>query len=844
MVAISSSRESSDGLLGHPSSPLVLRIRGTEYDGREVRLQAAKCTIGSGPTCTFRLRAAGVRPLHCLILRGRQGAVIRRWSSGTYLNGGCFTDSLLREGDRISIGPVELEVVSVSEPTTASEPGEVDCRRDDSTDLVAALEARIAQLEAEIGADGASPGQVAESESPNAGEDLASQQQELHRELDRTREDLARERQEGEAHRRRLEEQLVQAKQQAECVRKQLAEAEDRQRTFSERDVVRQTELAQVRAELEAARKAADTPGDLNDKLQAAEAETAKCREQADWWRRRAEQIEIESQQIAHSQQQAGDTELRERLDHEREELQQQQEQWRQEKEQLQHQAEAQAEELRRQLAQQREQTDEALSQLESERAVLQQVQSELTDAQADRTRREQTHREQYDTWQSRQSELEQQLSDKEEQLQGLRQRLEDAEQSQASLQRECIQAQEELQKKDQKVNDESPEVQQEREVWERERNRLEAELEARTKQFAEQHAQLRNEREELHSEWESLRAERRQFESQRDSEAERGAEAEEEAEHVVPPLWTEVEPGEVGEGFTGDGEQGAPPQSFKLQADPSVPEVEFEAPFSNLLVGAEDVLFPMGQPLNWDEEGRDSLAALEEGEVEPQPQRNTGTPEGAEGDDEESIEEYMARLLKRVRGDDDSSSSPLATTASDSPPVGKPATESLQQPSFVVEFMAEASEFRPRSQAPELSTNLQAMRELANESARTAIDSSTRRRGSSAAGGKFLLAAVALVIGVVLLFVPSMYAFCGAVVLFIIGLLFGVQGVVYARRYLAAVHKQGELDTAKNAMRNAPTAESEGDGSHFSDEGVWGDPPEQAVQAQEASAGGMLRPE
>lgn len=752
MVAISSSRENSEGLLEHPSSPLVLRILGTEYDGREIRLLSAKCTIGSGSTCTFRLRAAGVQPLHCLILRGRQAAIIRRWSSGTYLNGGCFTDSPLREGDRISIGPVELEVVSGTEPSAAA-AREVDHPCDDSPDLVAALESRIAQLEAELAADEVSAGEAA-SETADAHQGLVSQQ-ELYRELDRARENLERERQEGETHRHRLEDQLAQAKQQTESLRKQLAEAEDRQRSFSERDVVRQTELAQVRAELDAARRTTHTSGDLKGKLQAAEAEMAKWRDQTDWWRRRAEQIEIESQQIAHSQRQWGDTEVRERLDHEREEFRQQQDQWRQEREQLQKEAEAGAEEVQRQLSQQQEQ----------------------------------------------------------------------------------------LQKRDQQAEREAAELQQEREAWELERNRFEAELEARTQQLAEQHEQLQHQREELHSQWESLNAERRQFESQRESESESGVEAEEEAEHVAPPFWPEVARDDVGDGFAVDGEQGEAPPSFESEAIASDEEVRFEAPSADMPVSADDVLSRMGQQPNWDEEKPDPFA-VEEDPAESQPQTNTDTPESVEADEEESIEEYMARLLKRVRGDEDSSLSQPVTRANDSsspePVAAEPSVESPQQPSFVAELTGESSEFRPRSQPPELSTNLQAMRELANESARTAIDSSARRRGSSAAGGKFLMAAVALVIGVILLFVPSFYAYCGAVVLFIVGILFGVQGIVYARRYLAAVRKQRDLDKARTTTSGAPAGESGSDVSKSSaeEDDVWGNPADHSVRGQTASDG------
>lgn len=98
-------------LLGKPEGELALRIRGGQLHGRVVRVRSLKCTIGSGPDCTVRLVAPNVRPLHCLILRGEAGAVVRRWSPETFLNGRAFSDALLCAGDRLQVGPIELEIV-------------------------------------------------------------------------------------------------------------------------------------------------------------------------------------------------------------------------------------------------------------------------------------------------------------------------------------------------------------------------------------------------------------------------------------------------------------------------------------------------------------------------------------------------------------------------------------------------------------------------------------------------------------------------------------------------------------------------------------------------------------
>ncbi len=100
---------------------LVLRVNGTERDGQLVRLQSPKCTIGSGPNCTLRLRADSVDPAHCLVLRGPERTIVRRWSADTRLNGRAFNESEIQAGDRLSIGRLELDVVETGQAETPAE---------------------------------------------------------------------------------------------------------------------------------------------------------------------------------------------------------------------------------------------------------------------------------------------------------------------------------------------------------------------------------------------------------------------------------------------------------------------------------------------------------------------------------------------------------------------------------------------------------------------------------------------------------------------------------------------------------------------------------------------------
>jgi hypothetical protein len=111
-----------------PRGPLTLKILGGMRDGQLVRLNSPKCTVGSDRRCTFRLRGERILPLHCLIIRGRQATVIRRWSSDTTVNGHSFLDAPLSVGDRLSIGPVQLEIVSDEGPIEARTEDAVDPR--------------------------------------------------------------------------------------------------------------------------------------------------------------------------------------------------------------------------------------------------------------------------------------------------------------------------------------------------------------------------------------------------------------------------------------------------------------------------------------------------------------------------------------------------------------------------------------------------------------------------------------------------------------------------------------------------------------------------------------------
>jgi len=175
---------------------LVLRVCGTSRHGQTVRLKSDKCSIGSGPQCTLRLRARGVRPLHCLLLRGAGGSVVRRWAPDTRLNGRAFTDADLVPGDLLSIAGIDLKVVTLGQP----EPEQPPTIRPPTTSLQRKLQARREELEAAK--------QQWRQEQSKAQQELREQSEALSirsAELDTRREALEQDRRRWEAERAEVE---------------------------------------------------------------------------------------------------------------------------------------------------------------------------------------------------------------------------------------------------------------------------------------------------------------------------------------------------------------------------------------------------------------------------------------------------------------------------------------------------------------------------------------------------------------------------------------------------------------------------------------------------------------
>jgi len=194
------------------------------------------------------------------------------------------------------------------------------------------------------------------------------------------------------------------------------------------------------------------------------------------------------------------------------------------------------------------------------------------------------------------------------------------------------------------------------------------------------------------------------------------------------------------------------PAATWESQAEPAAAESVWTDPqsTSESAVGEDQPADPhTASP--WDEVADESVARPDSVLLPDQQADDTVTDEapiestaaidgltqiGSEEEDEDSIEAYMNRLLRRVQGDGESLEAPMPETISVSTSqsnllsqTSEPSTESEQDTTAATEthpIDADAP-LVPRSQAPERNQNLSAMRDLANSSARSAISRSAR---------------------------------------------------------------------------------------------------------------------
>jgi hypothetical protein len=758
---------------------LRLRLVDASSPGTVVRISGDRCTIGGAPTCTVRLTAFGIRPLHCVILRSDSGWEVRSLSPDNRLNGQPFGQSTLRLGDRMELGPLAFQVLEDDEagppPSRHARrnprlrrrlhvPERIDSPSGDAT-ASQELAARIEQIERQLsqlsdsvqdtpdkGPDETVPAASAAAVERLTNElaeqceltgreraDLISDRQRLTDELNQRMQQLAElEAQLVEQHescrvlesgleqeRSRLTElhaaveqsQIALASQQSEHEQRQQAweaqrselEAEVSQSRQQWSDLLQQVEVYQLQSERdhmrwqESEELLAEARSALQDRMAKLAAEQARCQEQQHVWAREKSDLE---EQLAAARQQAeslqaeqaqASTEWQEHLQSLETQLQTQQTLCAQQQDQLGELMEVREQELRR------------CEEQELTIATLQQRCAEL-DAENTHSAQRDTDRRQWETevaefrelqvqWESDHARLSADLAAREQQIAELALQLERAAES------SC----------------------QQRAAWEEERGQLLVQLEAL---LAAQQA--------IASAQEAASPAADEAESRTVADTSVWSAPDEEVpidEHALPvDLSEEVSPPqevpEPGDSTSSTFDREAYQDASSL-AQPQ-DDAEIAAPGS-LLSRLHDADIWMEQPASSGfesaHETRDIIPAQEELPkqcVSPatSPARPAVSAKNAH-DDEESIENYMNRLLARLRGPD---AEPLATLADPEPFASSEIKDSEEESSWqqspppqpVTE--PDPIEFRPRSQAPELTANLAAMRALANHSARDAI--------------------------------------------------------------------------------------------------------------------------
>lgn len=254
----------------------------------------------------------------------------------------------------------------------------------------------------------------------------------------------------------------------------------------------------------------------------------------------------------------------------------------------------------------------------------------------------------------------------------------------------------------------------------------------------------------------------------------------------------TNEEPAEAAESYTDDAEPlglyGATAfldEPLALSADEENPDTRDppkveEEPNESSAVGksgprsAAEVLASLGisidDPEAVESSSNDQRSAPLASNPQATPEPVVAAPEpvaaSAEGpveaeEDEDSIEAYMNRLLRRVQGQSEADApesrpqpqpqvvAPVAKPPESTEPGNASQLQTPASPTAPTSTPAQPdSPYVPRSQAPERSGNLAAMRELANSSARTAIATSARKKMSNDVLFKYGLFGMGLLAG------------------------------------------------------------------------------------------------
>ena len=774
-TAICPSNRSRTGLLGGATSDLTLRICGTQYDGQVIRIAGTKCSIGAGTGCTLRLRAKGVDPLHCVILRGQSKTIVRQWSPNTRLNGRTFSDEQLRVGDRLAIGPIELEVLEDTPRPAAIESGDTRGDRQNDERLREARRLnrrRVRDLAGEL----RSARQRVE-ELQDTVQQQGSEHQQLESRLDELESLLAQ----ADEERGQLRDQLSTADQQLDQTQQYeqlpvdatLAYQTDREQWREERDRLLE-DIQQYQQQLDEQAssiadainpsqticlsdvQADDHQPQWSDELLEAKQAYERDREQ---WDQEREELESKVREYENSaqthediaqttRQQAEDDRRRweEKVEHLNQQLTALAEPATSEDSARIHQLESdlanvrdEADQLRNKLseverANEQRQTRSFSQQTEMRRAeaVLDERATQIDNANSKLHQEREEFAEQQRRFEEQKLKSEEEFSARVEQLD---RELEETRAKLATREGELIEKVAALEDRAHELDEAAGRLQSDRDAFDQQREQIESQLSDAAEELVRQGSAIENQRNTSTIQWSP------------DATAVHDEVTGSLAQQVPITAPSDVEP------FAGDDHQPVE-QKDEVLFEPTSDESPLSTAdvLANMAHVAEEPpqdaeFFPAQMSPPTPTPADDSLRHSPEMPV-------ADAPKPADSEDD-SIEEYMARLLQRVRADEATPSTSF--TPAPAPQIQQPAQPIERSPEpEETPKSADPSDFVPRRAAPE--NSLAAMRELANESARAAISVSDKNRNQNTVRGKISMAVISGIIGIGLLLVsPGM---------------------------------------------------------------------------------------
>ncbi len=122
--------------------------------GKRCSLKSPTTFVGSAEGCDVRLNLNGLEPLHCVIVQGPTGILVRDLNSqgGTFVNGNRVTNAPLQDGDVLTLGPVKMAVrlaPPAATPPPAPAAGAVDALRVQAA-AVAAQQSALGEEESRL----------------------------------------------------------------------------------------------------------------------------------------------------------------------------------------------------------------------------------------------------------------------------------------------------------------------------------------------------------------------------------------------------------------------------------------------------------------------------------------------------------------------------------------------------------------------------------------------------------------------------------------------------------------------------------------------------------------------